>query len=206
MAKAEHTITIVANNEEKRLSYKENFDRYNKAKKSEFYLECLWILYAMLEDRTSALLYHLGLTGSKNINSVTETKKIKQEICQIFKIDKEKPKYKFSKISDKLSRIYEIITWSKTSCDNTSDYQKVLKKALEKVSDDENIINSVNYLNNEWREKRNQLIHSLFNKSYNAVSDELQSLVESGYIAIRNLDNAVKKVERFKIRNRFNIQ
>ena len=87
MATAKYPIQKVADNQEKGLSYKENFKRYKKAKASEFYLECIWILYAMIEDRTSSFLYYIGFTSEKNRSSVTGTKKIKKEIRKvIFKI------------------------------------------------------------------------------------------------------------------------
>ena len=51
-----YRIKTVENSKDKELSYRENFKRYNRAKAFGFYFECLWILYAMLEDRTSALV------------------------------------------------------------------------------------------------------------------------------------------------------
>lgn len=54
-----------------------------------------------------------------------------------------------------------------------------------------------------WRDKRNQLVHALFNKDPQAVILELQPLVEQGYNAVRKLDNAVKQLKRSKIRERF---
>ena len=62
------------------------------------------------------------------------------------------------------------------------------------------------YLNNEWRDKRNQLTHSLFNKDPNTVIIELKNMVEKGYTAVRILDNAVTQLKKEKIRDRFKIQ
>ena len=52
-------IQTVANNKEKYVTYQVYMQRFKKAKESEFYLECLWILYAMVEDRTSAFLLQI---------------------------------------------------------------------------------------------------------------------------------------------------
>ena len=68
-----------------------------------------------------------------------------------------------------------------------------------------NFISALTYLNDEWRDKRNQLTHSLFNKDPDTVIAELKSLIEKGYIAVRVFDNAVAQLKKEKIRNRFKI-
>lgn len=206
MTAPKYPIKTVADNIEKGLSYKKNFKRYNKAKASEFYLECLWILYAMLEDRTSAFLYYLGFTSDKKRSSATGSKKIKQQVRQILQMTENNAKYKFDTISGKLSRITDVITWSKNVDGEISDYQIAVKKAVKFISDNEDFISSLTYLNDEWRDKRNQLTHSLFNKDPYTVIDELKSLIEKGYIAVRVFDNAVAQLKKEKIRNRFKIQ
>ena len=47
--------------QEKYRNYKEQFERLNKALKNEFYLEAIFIEYAILEDRTESVLRHAGL-------------------------------------------------------------------------------------------------------------------------------------------------
>lgn len=47
--------------QEKYDNYKAQFDRLNKALKNEFYLEAIFIEYAILEDRTESVLHHAGL-------------------------------------------------------------------------------------------------------------------------------------------------
>ena len=46
--------------QEKYRNYKEQFDRLNRALKNEFYLEAIFISYAIIEDRTESILRHLG--------------------------------------------------------------------------------------------------------------------------------------------------
>ena len=50
--------------QEKYRNYKEQFDRLNKALKNEFYLEAIFIEYAILEDRTESVLHHACLWDS----------------------------------------------------------------------------------------------------------------------------------------------
>ncbi|MCH5188294.1 MAG: hypothetical protein J1F63_07795 [Oscillospiraceae bacterium] len=206
MEEAIYNITAVANNKEKGLSYRANFKRYNKAKASEFYLECLWILYAVLEDRTSAFLYYLGFTGEENRGSVTGSKKIKSQIRQICNIDENNARYKFDTMSGKLERIGQVIAWSSEATEEVTDYQRSIKNAVEKLVADKEFMYYFEYLNNEWRNKRNQLTHALFNKNPNIVVSELLPLVDDGYKAARVLDGAVTKLKKEKIRNRYKIK
>ena len=47
--------------QEKYRNYTEQFSRLNRALKNEFYLEAIFIEYAILEDRTESVLHHAGL-------------------------------------------------------------------------------------------------------------------------------------------------
>lgn len=206
MATAKYPIQKVADNQEKGLSYKENFKRYKKAKASEFYLECIWILYAMIEDRTSSFLYYIGFTSEKNRSSVTGTKKIKKEIRDVLVMEQPNAKYKFDTLSGKLTRIKELLIWCKKDHEDLSDYQKALVKALQPVADKLEFNKALNYLETEWRDKRNQLTHSLFNKDPGAVVAELLPMVENGYVAARQLDATIREIKKSAIRSKFKIQ
>ena len=206
MNTSKFTIKVVADNAEKGNSYRENLKRYNKANASGFYLECLWILYAMLEDRTSAFLYYLGFTSEQKRNKATGSKKIKSEVRRIFHITDSNAKYKFDTISGKLSRIEEVLLWGMETDSNVSDYQAAVKIAVLKIASDSKTQDAFTYLNNEWRDKRNQLTHSLFNKDPNAVVSELKALVEKGYTAVRWLDASVALLKKEKIRDRFKVR
>ena len=125
-----HPIPIVSNNQEKGISYTANFQRYKKAKKSEFYLECMWILYAMLEDRTSSLLFYIGFTSSKKRNSVTGSKKTKTQIRDILEMNRPNEKYRFDTISGKLQRIQQVLIWSSSENNEDTPYKTDVKAAL----------------------------------------------------------------------------
>ena len=206
METSKFPIQKVSDNKEKGTSYQENFKRYNKAKASGFYLECLWILYAMIEDRTSSFLYYIGFVSEKKRSLATDSKKIKKEIREILGMDTPNAKYKFDTISGKLGRIKELLVWCKTDLEEASDYKKVLAKALQPVAEFEELVSALDYLDSEWRDKRNQLTHSLFNKNPDAVLTELLPLVENGYTAARQLDAAVREVKKPGIRKKFKIQ
>lgn len=205
MSDTQNMIKSVDNNNEKYLSYKENIKRYNKAKISEFYFECIWILYAMIEDRTSAFLYYLGFTSENKRNSVTGCKKIKHQVRQILNM-KNDEKYKFDSLFGKLSRIEQLVAWSSEDLYDIYPYQKDIKYIIKKILEDESFIKSIRYLNNEWRNKRNQLMHALFNKKYDEAIEELKPLVENGYNAVRKIDSSVKQLKKAEIRKKYKIR
>ena len=75
---AETDLPKISDNQEKAKNYRFNMMRFQKAKKEGFYLEATWILYAMLEDRLSSLLYHLGVTAEDDRSEVTHSKAIRR--------------------------------------------------------------------------------------------------------------------------------
>lgn len=62
----------IKNNMEKKDTYNDLMDKYSKAYEQEFYYECLFILYGVIEDRLRAILYHSGIIKertSKNLDN-----------------------------------------------------------------------------------------------------------------------------------------
>ena len=206
MKSTNNQIKKVNDNNEKYMSYKSNIKQFNKAKAAGFYFECLWILYALIEDRTSAFLYYLGFTSEEKRSSVTGTKKIKNEIREMLKIKQGNAKYYFNTLSGKLSRINELLILSKEESANTSDYQQEVIKVLQALNNLSEFESAANYLKSGWVDKRNQLTHALFNKDYASATDEVLPMIEEGYIAVRQIDAAVKTVKKHNIRAHFNIQ
>ena len=201
-----NNILTVADKKEKGISYATYIGRFNKAQKSGFYLECLWILYAMLEDRTSSILFYLGLTSNDKRSSVTGTKAIKSQIRDIFGMTKQTDKYRFNNISGKLQRINKLLLWSESEENIDTPYKKDLQKLLKLLAESDELTNAISFLEGEWREKRNQLTHSLFNKDPNSVITELKPLVENGYKAVRIIDKSVRKINKKGIRSKYKIQ
>lgn len=205
MSKSQYEITRVVDNQEKWLSYKENLKRYNKAKASEFYFECLWILYAMIEDRTSSFLYYLGFTSSQKRHLVTNSKKIKKQVRGLLKISGNS-KYKFDTLSGKLERIQSLLSLDFKEISEPTEYQEKVNRCIDKLRNTDEFTDTLVYLNNEWRDKRNQLTHSLFNKNPQNVSCELLSMVEKGYSSARILDRGVQQLKKEKIREKYKIK
>lgn len=203
--KSEYSIKRVTDNYEKSNSYQVNFDQFNKAKKYKFYFECLWILYAMIEDRTSSFFYHIGFL-SANKRSIIKKENIKADIREIFDMEPNKNDYMLSKLKGKITRMQKLILWCKEKHETLSDYQTALIEALQTVADSREFNETLDYLASEWRDKRNQLTHALFNKNPDAVSAELCPLVEQGYNAARQLDTAVKQIKPKNIRSKFKLQ
>lgn len=160
----------------------------------------------MIEDRTSSFLYYIGFTSEKNRSSAAVTRKIKKEIREILKMEQQDTKYKFHTLFGKLTRIEELMEWCKKDNEATTDYQKALIKALRPVANLSDFENILNYLKAEWCRKRNQLVHSLFNKKPQIVVSELKPLIEKGYNAARILDKSVTQLKKAKIRERFKLQ
>ena len=109
-------------------------------------------------------------------------------------------------MSGKLTRIQELIAWSCSGGEFATLYKQAVAGLVRRLTEKTEFIPSLNYLEGEWRDKRNQLMHALFNKNPEAMYSELLLLVEQGYQAARQLDNAVRFVKRANIREKFKIQ
>lgn len=197
-------IKKVENNQEKYLSIKDINKKYNLAYKNEFYYECLFLTYALIEDRTKALLYHIGFLNN-NREKVQSKKIIKESIIKILKIDREKPRYNFDKLYYRLNHIESIINWIKQEEDE-NDYEKEIKKVLLKYINNEDFINTINYLKNDWKDIRNELVHGLCNKKIEDASEKLREVVENGYNCFKIINKAVIGIKKNKIRYKFKIQ
>ena len=203
----ENAIPNVETNREKYLSFVSNFDRFNAARNRGFYFECLWILYAILEDRTSALLYHIGFTSKQNRNHVTESKNTKKRIRVILQLDN-KQQFGFNTISKKLKHIERLLEWAGNTSEDLlqNDYDKCVHKAMNKLWSKNKLLPQIVYLNEEWRLKRNQLMHELISKNPTDVSVELEPLIEKGYLAMREIDKAVSSTRKLNVRQNFRIK
>lgn len=167
--------------------------RYRRAVKNEFYLEALWVLYAMIEDRTSAFLYCLGFVSEENRSKQTKTQAIQDEWNDIRRAMDKKPAG-FKNLGHKLDAILMLIEWSKDT-EPSSVFQRDIQRKLRRLKTPELLISSVLYLN-EWRESRNKIVHALFSSRSESAQLKLVALVEEGYEAIRRFDGAVGQLKR----------
>jgi len=114
----------VQGNADKYESYKNLMSRYKKANQQEFFFETLWILYAMLEDRTSAFLYYIGFVA-ENRQKVIGTKNIQQSIRDVLKLG-EKASFDFGTLYGKTVTIRKVTKWAQ-NFPAIDEYQKELK-------------------------------------------------------------------------------
>ena len=198
-------ISPVKNNFEKYLSIKEINERYNKAKKYEFYYECLWLTYSLIEDRTKAILYHIGFLNS-NREIVISNKNVKESVIKILEIDKEKPKYNFSKLYYRLEHIIKIQQWLELKNDADNEYEKYLREKITKYFLNEDFKTTIDYLQNEWKDIRNELTHALCDKKVEAVTEKLKELSNMGYECFKILNKTVAAIKKCNVRHKFKLQ
>ncbi len=195
-------IKSVKTCKEKEMAFRHNMIKYKKAYSCECYLEALWITYSMIEDRTSAFLYYCGFTYAKSKTRVTPSKGIKKSIRKILKMDAIKDKYHFDKLDYKLKAISKIINWNESD-EPENDYESILKQRIQKIDCNKELLTEIG----DWKDRRNELIHALFNKNVDDADEQTKKLVDDGYKYMRAIDNCVKSLKRGKnIRQRFHIQ
>lgn len=61
-------IAPVTSNMEKKTAYQIQMERFKRAKAGRFHLEAIFILYARIEDRLTAFLFHAGITNDTRDN------------------------------------------------------------------------------------------------------------------------------------------
>ena len=200
-------VKTVQGNADKYDSYKTLMARYKKANQQDFFFEMLWILYAMFEDRTSAFLYYIGFV-TEDRSKVVGVKDIQKSIREVLKLG-EKASLDFGTLYGKTVTIKKVTTWTHSAL-ASDDYQKELKKLMNRKA-----IVSPEFLKclegiDYWRNKRNGLTHALFSEHSYEMAKDLKPLVEQGYQLARTLDNAVgalrKRDQQNSIRKKFNLK
>jgi len=198
-------VKIVENNNEKGDTITKLIKKYNLAYKNEFYFECLWILYTIIEDRTSAFFYHLGFVNGNNRNKVIGSKH-KQDVRIILNMNIDDTKYGFDKLSGKLNNMEKIIDWSFRDINTLTSYQKDIKKIITKYVEYDDIKFTINYLQEDWRNIRNELTHGLCRKNMDAVNSSIKELIDNGYVSVRKIDKLVSGISRNHLRKKYKIQ
>ncbi len=216
-------MEIVKTGKEKQLAYTEEYSRFKKAMKEEFYLEAVAIGYAIIEDRLTAFLHHAGMVSRTN-----EELKINRCVYPyIRRLFNEKDDYsiKIKDISVKISLIRNLLEMTEDQAkqidqyvaDYTSnltrkhsvaktgfmlDLYNELKKVDKKTVDD--IFEKIE----PWRKLRNQLIHALLNKKSTSTKEAKKDCAEKSYEITRAIDNYLVKPfkKANKIRKKYNIQ
>lgn len=196
----------VTNFTEKYFSYKTQMGRYQKAARQGFYFEGIFILYAVLEDRLSAFLFHAGVLSAGR-DKFTTNKNVKPRIDVILRRDVGE-QYKIRNISSKIKALGNLLEWERSFVPGASskNYPVVLASQIRKVSGKGQMPSILRKIE-LWSQARNELVHALLNRNAEAMDPALAMLADEGYHLCRQLDNFVRGFKtRNTIRKTFNIQ
>ena len=194
-------IPRATDDKDKGNTYKQYIEKYNKAIKYECFLEAIVIDYAMLEDRLIAFLHYTGVI-SRTRNKISVNKFCRPQIRSIIGY-KPNSAINVNNISVKIRIAKALLSID----DNEEDkYLLMVHSHLaERVSTNE--FNETLQDITTWCNIRNQYIHALFNKNYDALQEGLCEYAENGLKLARKIDNYVKAIKKNNsIRKKFKIQ
>lgn len=195
-------VIKAANNMEKYYTYKELMERYKKAYEQEFYFESMFILYAVMEDRLRAILYHSDVIKQredKNLDYSSNSKYLTEMFYEYNgNIARKNHNIDFSKIFNKISMVRAILRWERQNTDYiSSDYLKKLKIQYKEI-DKQYFLKALNDVE-KWKNYRNELIHSVLENNIDSINDTLKEKVDEG----KQLINQLTELSRLVKKNSF---
>ncbi len=199
-------IAPVTSNLEKKTAYQIQMERFKRARAGGFHLEAIFILYALMEDRLSAFLFHAGVTNATR-QKITRNGKVCPYLDSTLTVLNTKQP-SICNVSAKIKLIKELLEWSTDYTVNEPmlNYLDYLCKQINRTTGRDQIIDTLIRIEG-WCASRNELVHALLNKKVDNQEEMLQALVAEGEACNRQLQNFVKS---FKVRNTlrktFNIQ
>ncbi len=200
---------------EKQLAYINEYKKYDKAMKEEFYLEAIVIGYAIIEDRLLAFLHHAGIVSRQNDN-IKINKKVSPYVRRLLGIDGDY-RLNIRNISFKIELITRLLEMDEQEAVEIDESVKTYIQGCQRKPS----IASPGYMHalyielkkvipisvketfdliEPWRNERNQLIHALLNKTVASANETKKNCAEECYKITRNLDNYL--VKPFKKNNR----
>lgn len=190
-------IAPITSNMEKKTAYQIQMERFKRAKAGGFHLEAIFILYALIEDRLSAFLFHAGITNATR-QRITKNGKVGPHLKGAITLLNNQ-QTNIRTMSAKVKLIKELLTWSGSYTINepSLNYLDALCKQINKTAGKEGMIDTLTRIE-EWCACRNELVHALLNKKVENQEEVLQNLVTEGEDCNRLLQNFVKS---FKVRN-----
>jgi hypothetical protein len=206
MVESNANLPRVSDNHEKSTAYKEAIGKYKQAIRSGFYLEAIFIDYAIFEDRLSSFLYYAGALQSQRIK-LTTNNKVKPFLTSLLSRGS-LHRYDLKKISHKIQVVKLLLQFCLNEIPVESDgaYQVEIYKQIQKCSGAYTVLYSLPTIS-DWCQMRNELVHGLLNHNSGYLDPVLEGVADEGYVLGRQLDNFVKS---FKIKNnirlKFNIQ
>lgn len=197
----EKLIPKAKTGKEKQKTYTMYMAQYNKAMRNEFFLESIMIDYAMMEDRLIAMLHYLGII-SRNQQKLCVNKFCRADIRRLLKY-KENASIKINNISVKVKILNALITLN--DVDESAFVNKIITH-IDAQSDRQELQNLCSSIT-KWCDIRNQYVHALLNKNYDALQEGLKEFAKSGHIIARKIDACVKLVKQNNtIRKTFKIR
>ena len=175
-------ISPVKNNKQKQQNYQKLISYYNAAIQKGFYAEAELIVYAFLEDRLRSLIYYLGAIKVWNrqwltdeaaavAGQVTSLNDMSTKIDVMRKVLKAAGKHPFR------------------SGFLTAIGQKFTEEQMDALLD---VLKGID----KWRDYRNEVVHSLFNKDLDELEANFRKHVEDGFAFGRDLDNTIKRIRK----------
>ncbi len=188
-----HAIQPVSDNNDKQRTYRSNISRYNAAMKHEFYFEAMLIDYAIMEDRLSSILFHMGALANRTDSKIcTKVKKQLQGI--VGREQKGDVKLVVKKISGKASIVGAVARWAADTKNQpeTDKYLGILKEQFLAV---EGMTSALADLE-KWCGYRNEIIHGLMNKNLDSLNAELKQRCDEGFRLARYFDAQVRVIKK----------
>ena len=199
-------IAPITLNMEKKTAYQIQMERFKRAKAGGFHLEAIFILYALIEDRLSAFLFHAGITNATR-ETITRNGKVRPQLDSALAVLNTR-QASIRNVSAKIKLVKELMEWSTDYLVNepTLNYLDALYKQINRTAGRDQMIETLTRIEG-WCTYRNELVHALLNKKVEDQEKILQDLVYEGEACNRSLQNFVKSFKnRNTLRKSFNIQ
>ncbi len=198
-------------NTTKQRVYTQQMGRYKKAMKQGFFLEAVFIVYAMLEDRLRSFLFHSGISNSER--SLTSTsKEVTQLLVALALVDAGKAGKPINlvKLHTKRQVTQALLGWAQrpelANQEPATEFQEQLREKLARLDGSQKLAVELGELE-AWASERNSLVHDLLGQDPADFQEKLKNSAEKGYGIARAIDNAVKSLRKKPdMRQKYSIQ
>lgn len=181
----------VSDNLEKQKTFRNLMGDYNRAVRNHFYYEAIMIDYALIEDRLRSCIYYLGLLADRQASKVpnNRAKKAVKNWMQTF-YPEEQPNFRITTFAGKQRIIETTFLWflSDAPLDEQNPFECALRKVY--LRKNVNIPEALQWVDkcDQWRIRRNELTHALFNKQMNELKEQLEQIAKEGKEIARYID------------------
>ncbi len=196
---------------EKRETYAGMFRKYNLAVKQGFYLEAVFIIYAMLEDRINSFLLYSGLVSYKKDKlklSSGAAGELASELYWRGKNHNSDSRVNLSMISNRIELLKNLTCWTEET-ERTASTKKYDSDLMDQMIGSVDLYEMKEVLGQivSWKHVRNECVHALMNKNFYSEEQKTQDLADQGIVLVRRMDDLVKKFKKNNhLRKKYNIQ